>query len=418
MFGSNRSLGKFWWLVAVVYLASFYASWAFNFQGGAETLLKRSGLTLIIILLMQLLINSLLRLRLSTIWLPRKISQYLPQLQARLGKYEPAIRNIVCLVFGGFAALLIAACWGFDSFQWFYLAIVHRVLRSSLEILLVLIVSVLIWEVLGALIEQTLSSRSTASLSDGPSRETSESSAPPAPGGIGVKQFGRLRTLLPLLRNLLFIVLAGFLILTVLAQLGVNIGPLIAGAGFLGIGLGFGAQTVVKDLLNGMFIIIEDSINIGDIIEIGPKMGEVESLTVRTVRLRDGDGTVHTIPFGTVTMISNHSRIFSTHKAEVHIGRTADIDRVCTIMLEVDAELRRDPLYAPLILEPLSIKGIELMNSTQIAILASQNTKKGEQFTVKRHFNLILQKRFYAEKIPPPGQVPVMMVESNTKITE
>ena len=153
----------------------------------------------------------------------------------------------------------------------------------------------------------------------------------------------------------------------------------------MGIGLGFGAQTLVKDLISGLFIIIEDTVNIGDIIEIAGRTGEVESLTVRTVRIRDGEGTLHTIPFGTVTAVSNLSRLFSTHKAEVHISRSADIDQVCKIMLEIDSEMRNDPIYAALILEPLSIKGIELMNSTQIAILASQNTKKGEQFTVKRH---------------------------------
>ncbi|MDI9408356.1 MAG: mechanosensitive ion channel [Candidatus Pacebacteria bacterium] len=421
-----RSLGHFWWILSIFYLTMLYSSWAFRFQGGAESLLKRSGLTLVIILAMQLIINSLLRLRLSTLWITKRLSLHLPLLERRMGKYESSIRNLICLFIGSIAAIIIAELWGINSLKWLESSQVQRFIRSSFEILLVVISSVLIWEVLGSMIEQTLMSKIAKETQLDPSLPPTERMNQPASdevkdqGNMGEvapvlsnnKQFGRLRTLLPLLRNLLFIILASLLALTVLAQLGVNIGPLIAGAGFLGIGLGFGAQTLVKDLISGLFIIIEDTVNIGDIIEIAGKTGEVESMTVRTVRIRDGDGTLHTIPFGTVTAVSNLSRLYSTHKAEVHISRAANVDQVCQIMLEIDEELRQDPIYAPLILEPLTIRGIELMNSTQVAILASQNTKKGEQFTVKRHFNFLLLKRFQAENIPLPGQIPVLVSES------
>ena len=150
-----RSLGHFWWFLAVFYLIMLYSSWAFQFQGGAESLLKRSGLTLIIILGMQLFINSLLRLRLSTIWITKGLNSHLPLLTSRMAKYESTIRNLICIIIGSFVAMIIAEVWGLNSLKWLESALIHRIMRSGFEILLVVIVSVLIWEILGAMIEQT-----------------------------------------------------------------------------------------------------------------------------------------------------------------------------------------------------------------------------------------------------------------------
>ena len=156
----------------------------------------------------------------------------------------------------------------------------------------------------------------------------------------------RARTMLPLVRNVVFVFLLTVAAIVTAANLGLNVTPLLAGAGVIGLAVGFGAQSLVADLITGLFIIIEDTISVGDSIEVeGGHAGIVESLTIRTVRLRDGQGAIHAIPFSQIKTVKNLSRDFAYAVFEVRVPFSADVDEVTQMIREVGAELMDDFRY-------------------------------------------------------------------------
>lgn len=152
----------------------------------------------------------------------------------------------------------------------------------------------------------------------------------------------RLQTITPIVRNILLITLSVMSIMVVLSQVGINIMPLLAGAGVLGIAVGFGAQTLVKDFLTGLMVIFEDLLQIGDVVRLGDKFGVVERITLRKVQLRDLDGTVHTVPFGEVTIVSNLTKEFGYYIFEIGVAYRESVDEVIECLTELDEVFRKD----------------------------------------------------------------------------
>src|SRR5690606_20011525 len=136
----------------------------------------------------------------------------------------------------------------------------------------------------------------------------------------------RVRTLLPLLRNIVFVALSVITVIAVLANLGVDVTPLLAGAGVVGLAIGFGSQQLVQDVITGMFILFEDTIAIGDVIDTGDRAGVVEALTIRTVRIRDADGALHSIPFSQIKALKNRSRDYGVYTVKLSLDYATDID--------------------------------------------------------------------------------------------
>ena len=148
---------------------------------------------------------------------------------------------------------------------------------------------------------------------------------------------------MPLLQNIMLGVLGVFVVMVTLSEIGVNIAPLLAGAGVVGIAVGFGAQTLAKDLISGMSVILEDSIAVGDVVQLGDKSGVVEWMSLRSLRLRDGTGTVHWIPFGDVQIVSNTTKDFSYAMFDLSVSYDADADKAMAVMRAVAEGLRADP---------------------------------------------------------------------------
>ncbi|MGY4818640.1 mechanosensitive ion channel family protein [Pseudomonas chlororaphis subsp. piscium] len=202
----------------------------------------------------------------------------------------------------------------------------------------------------------------------------------------------RAQTMMPLIRNVLFVAIFIIGLIVALANMGMNVTPLLAGAGVIGLAIGFGAQSLVADLITGLFIIIEDSLAIDDYVDVGGHLGTVEGLTIRTVRLRDIDGIVHTIPFSEIKSIKNYSREFGYAIFRVAIPYNMDIDEAIKLMRDVGQKMRTDPLQRRNIWSPLEFQGVESFESGNAILRARFKTAPIKQWEVSRAFNLSLKR--------------------------
>jgi small conductance mechanosensitive channel len=203
-----------------------------------------------------------------------------------------------------------------------------------------------------------------------------------------------MRTILPLLRNALMLLILTITVITTLANLGINVTPLLASAGVVGLAFGFGSQSLVKDLITGVFILMEDSMSVGDWVDVGNgHAGTVENLTIRTVRLRDSNGSVHSVPFSQITAIKNDSREYTYASLKLSITHDSDVDHALRLMRETGAEMLEDRRLRRLLLQPIEIYGVNGFDLNGVALLAGIRTKPQTQNEVTRSFNLRIKKK-------------------------
>lgn len=181
-------------------------------------------------------------------------------------------------------------------------------------------------------------------------------------------QVSRVGTLLPLIRNVVLIGLAVVAIIVALSTLGLNVGPLLAGLGVVGIAVGFGAQTLVRDVISGIFFLMEDAFRVGEYIDAGRLRGTVEGMSLRSVRLRHQNGQVHTIPFGQVQAVTNFSRDWSVVKFNLHLEPTVDIETVRRTIKRVGEELLDDPEIGSGFIQPLKMQGVVDVLQTALVV--------------------------------------------------
>jgi small-conductance mechanosensitive channel len=194
----------------------------------------------------------------------------------------------------------------------------------------------------------------------------------------------RIRTLLPILRNMLSITLAIVAVMMALTSLGVDIGPLIAGAGVAGVAIGFGAQTIVKDLISGIFYLWDDAFRIGEYIETGKYKGVVESFSLRSVKLRHHRGPLTTVPFGELGAVQNMSRDWSVIKFSISVPYDTDLEKLRKVIKRIGTEIAEKPEYKDILLEPLKMKGVSEFGEYAIVVRVGFTTKPGEQFMIRR----------------------------------
>jgi small-conductance mechanosensitive channel len=224
-------------------------------------------------------------------------------------------------------------------------------------------------------------------------RLTSLRAAAP-PGSEESLRQARIRTLLPMLRMALFIVLATVAILMALSSLGVEIGPLIAGAGIFGVAVGFGSQTLVKDVISGIFYLLDDAFRVGEYIQSGSYKGTVESLGFRSVKLRHHRGPIFTVPYGQLGAVENMSRDWVIDKMTLNLTYDTDLDKAKKVIKQVGKELAADPEVAPNIIESLKMQGVEQFGDFAIQLRMKMMTRPGEQFVIRRKAYAMLKKAF------------------------
>jgi small conductance mechanosensitive channel len=227
----------------------------------------------------------------------------------------------------------------------------------------------------------------------------------------------RARTMLPLVRNALLVTILTVAGIVTAANLGINVTPLLAGAGVIGLAIGFGAQSLVTDLITGLFIIIEDTISVGDWIDVdGGHAGTVEHLTIRTVRLRDGQGAIHAIPFSQIKIVKNLSRDFAYAVFEVRVPFSADVDHVTRLIREVGADLMADFRYRREMLGSVEVWGLDRFDPNWMVVKGQIKTRPLQQWSVARAFNLRLKRKMDEAGIEIP--VPQMRVYTSEADTE
>ncbi|WP_170984281.1 mechanosensitive ion channel family protein [Rhodoligotrophos defluvii] len=252
-----------------------------------------------------------------------------------------------------------------------------RLVRGVLDALIIVLAADLFWHVAKTAIDMKLSEASA----QGHSEEEAARRA-------------RLRTLLPILRNVLLaalIVVAGMM---ALAALGVNIGPLIAGAGVIGVAIGFGAQTLVKDIISGMFYLFDDAFRVGDYIQSGSHKGTVEGFSLRSIRLRHQRGPIYTVPFGELGAVENLSRDWVIDKQTINVTYDTDLEQVRKIIKDIGQKLKADPELAPHIIDTLKMQGVQEFGDYAIQIRMKLTTKPGEQFVIRRKAFAMIKKAF------------------------
>jgi len=190
--------------------------------------------------------------------------------------------------------------------------------------------------------------------------------------------------------------------LMILAELDIQIGPVLAAAGVVGLAIGFGAQHLVQDVISGFFILLDDEIRVGDVVQVADKGGLVERLNLRMVVLRDLSGNVHYIRNGKIDVVTNMTKDYSRYVFDIGVAYREDVDEVIQVIKQVDEELRSDPVFGPDILEPIEILGLDQFAESAVIIKARTKTKPIKQWNVAREFNRRLKKRFEEKNIEIP----------------
>lgn len=212
----------------------------------------------------------------------------------------------------------------------------------------------------------------------------------------------RVTTLTRLLMTVGLVLVWGVVAVIALDQVGLDVTPILAGAGIVGLAVGFGAQNLVRDVISGFFIVLENQVRVGDVAIVNGTGGLVEAITFRTIVLRDLAGVVHVMPNGTITTLANMTKDWSAYVIDVGVAYTEDSDRVMEVMGAVGAELRKDPRFGPAILEPIEIFGVDDFKDSEVTIKARLKTVPIQQWNVGREYRRRLKKAFDAQGIEIP----------------
>jgi len=281
------------------------------------------------------------------------------------------------------AAAWLALVWRLDPNSLVHISpAVEALSYGLLKGVVIILLADLVWHLAKSWIDRELSS--------------SDNFSDPAQ----VARQARLRTLLPIFRNVLAVAVAVFAGLIVLAELGVEIGPLLAGAGIFGVALGFGSQTLVKDVIGGVFYMLDDAFRVGEYIQAKSYKGTVEGFSLRSVRLRHHRGPVYTVPFGELGAVENMSRDWGVVKFRVSVTYDADLEKARKLTKKIGAALQEDPELGPIFIEPLKMKGIEEFGDYGVVISFGMTLRPSPlQSMIRRRANLLIREAFQANGI-------------------
>jgi small-conductance mechanosensitive channel len=279
-----------------------------------------------------------------------------------------------------------------DAIVWFYGGqIGSRLVSAFVTVAVAAFAAAAIWEISNAVMDRQI---------DGLSRDGHFARA------------ARLRTFQPMLRTALLCLIVTVVGLTALSEIGVNVAPLLAGAGIVGIAIGFGSQKLVQDLITGLFLLIENGVQVGDVVSVAGLSGTVENVSIRTIRLRAGDGAVHIVPFSAVTTITNSSRGAGNAAVSVSVAYKEDTDRAGDLLKDIVAEMRREPEYRMSIRGDLELWGVDKVDGTMATIVGQIRCTDSGRWPVQREFNRRMKRRFQecGIEIASSGQTILMAI--------
>ncbi len=278
---------------------------------------------------------------------------------------------IACVLF-----FWVMDLWGLN------IALGRSIVQSALSIFATVLLAYVVWEICRSIIDKKLDEdRAESGLAD---KEDMEEGA----------EGSRKGTLLTLLRKVILAVIGVVVILITLNAVGINIGPLLAGAGILGLAVGFGSQTLVRDILSGVFFLMDDAFRVGDYIQTAGTKGMVEQISLRSLRLRHPRGMVYTIPFGDMGSVQNFSRDYIITKLDVRVRYDADVDKIRKIVKRISKEMETSEDTAPLLLSKIKSQGVREMDDSAMILRVKFKTKPGDQFILRREVYRRIQESF------------------------
>jgi len=385
---ARRVLADTWHLLASLYLVVGFSIWVLDLPGGFVFLLRGTVGSVIALLLGMLMTRAAGEGVARIFRVGEPLRRRYPDLERRASRYQPVARGIASAVVWLAALLVALAAWGVETLPLLAHETTRLLLTGIARIGLVLLLGLGAWEGAQLLIERLLGANG-----DDDRRARTARAA-------------RIQTLVPLARSVLMIVIVACVSMSILAEIGVNIGPLIAGAGIVGLAVGFGAQTLVKDVITGAFILLEDAIAVGDLVEVAGNTGVVEAINIRSIRHRDLSGALHTVPFSVVDVVRNLSKDYSYYLTDMGVAYRENTDECVEIMGQVVEEMRADPEWGWRILEPLEFMGVQGFGDSAVLIRVRIKTRPIQQFPTGREFNRRLKHAFDARgiEIPFPHQ--------------
>lgn len=375
-------LADVWHVLAIAGIGVAFVAWAVEAEDALGTIARGVVGTGVIVVVGKLLLFGTHHALDRLLAVGGDIAERIPGVEVRANRYVPVLRyglvGLVLLVM----AVAIAEVWGLDALGWLTSPLARDVLSRLVTITGIAVIALLAIEITDGIVTRFLEAKDAA--------------------GNTMVRSARLRTLLPLARNTVLVFVITIAVFTALAELGVDIAPMLAGAGVIGLAVGFGAQALVKDVITGAFILFENQMAVGDVVDLGGTSGVVEGMTIRTIALRDLSGNLHTIPFGDVTRVTNMTRDFAYAVIEVGVSYQDDTDRVASVLVALDGSLRENPEIANAVLEPIEVHGVTGLADSSVLIRARVKTRAGQQWAIQRRYLAEIKKAFAREGIEIP----------------
>ncbi len=368
----NR-LAQYWHIVALFYIMAAWVVLALEIQDGLFRLLRFAIVTSLTILGFRV-VSIVAMGALERAFRTALEDHDHPVLHERIGRYYHLSRIVVRVILAGIALVVLLEVWGLDSLAWFAAgALGGQLVGAIFSAGLTVLIGLAIWEISNTGIQRHISRL--------------ERDAQMA-------RSARFRTLLPILRTTLLVGISVVVILTVLSDIGVNIGPLLAGAGIVGVAIGFGSQKLVQDFITGLFLLMENAMQVGDWVTAAGLSGSVETLSIRTMRLRAGDGSVHIVPFSSVTTVTNTNRGLGNAAVSVNVAFKEDIDRACTVLKQIASAMREEKDFADSMLSELQLWGVDSVDGAMVTIAGQIVCTASGRWAVQREYNRRMKQRF------------------------
>jgi small-conductance mechanosensitive channel len=290
----------------------------------------------------------------------------------------------------GLVLLSLGRMWGVDAMGIAQSGLGAKAASKLIEILFVVALSYILWELVTVFIGRWMA------------REGGEAgvAVDTEAGEDGSNSMSRVATLLPIINKTFKVLIVVMSVILILDIMGFNIGPIIAGAGVLGLAIGFGAQTLVKDIVSGMFFLADDAFRVGETIDVGGTQGAVEKISLRSLRLRHHEGLVHTIPYGEIPQVTNFSRDWAILKLRFRVPFDTDVNKVKKIFKKIGQEMLEDPVIGPDFLQPFKSQGVAEVDDNGMVVRGKFMAKPGKQYTIRKEVFVRVQKAFEAAGIP------------------
>jgi small-conductance mechanosensitive channel len=388
MRAARNRLAQAWHVIIILWLLAAWSVWALNIDRGFERLFGASVTTVAIIVGGKVLDEGMRRLLDWLFRVSTELSGKYPGLEARANRYLPALRTIVSAIITAIVLVLLLEAWGLHSLSWFQPGRWGgRLVSGAATLGITVLVALVAWEAANSTIQRQLK----ALPKDGQAARSA-----------------RVRTLLPMLRTAIAGVLLVVVGITALTEVGINVAPLLAGAGVVGLAIGFGSQTLVRDVITGIFLLLEDAVTVGDTVTVGGLSGTVEQLSIRSIRLRALDGSVHIVPFSSVSTVTNQTRDFGYAVVDVALDYSVDTDKAVMMLRQVGEVMREDEAWAPQLLAPLEVMGVDKMSDLGVFLRARIMTPPARRWAVGRELNRRMKQhcdaagiRLFSAKAPP-----------------